>query len=190
MNKKTVILFLLLVFSLSIVAAQTANSPALSPIINNFSARNFTNQPVTRTELDLIVQAGLRAPSAGNRQPWLITVVQNLALGRRILPEMGEGNVLIIVSAQGDGVTNGAVMLDCGLAAQSMFLAAQAMGLGARQFTNAALINRSNNLKTELGIPANHSVIIVTRIGHLPPGTDAVSSASPRANPDTRVNYR
>jgi nitroreductase len=140
--------------------------------------------------MDLIIQAGLRAPSAGNRQPWLITVVQNLDLARQILPQTTEGNVLIVVSGVGDGRTNGPVILDCALAAQGMFLAAQALGLGARQFTNNALINRTNNLKSELGIPDDHSAVIVTRFGRLPAGVDAVSSASPRVSPEQRVVFR
>jgi len=189
--KKTVILsILMLALSLSFLPAQTADNPVLRPIIHHFSARNFTNEPVTRAELDIIVQAGLRAPSAGNRQPWLFTVVQNTALMRQILPEATEGNVLIVISGVGDGRTNGVVILDCALAAQSMFIAAQALGLGARQYTNAALITRTNNLKLELGIPENHNTIIVTRYGRLPAGVDVISSASPRANPETRVIYR
>ena len=140
--------------------------------------------------MDIIVQAGLRAPSAGNRQPWLFTVVQNEALIREIHPQAVAGNVLIVVSGAGDGRTNGVVILDCALAAQSMFFAAQALGLGARQYTNNALITRTNNLKAQLGIPDDHNAIIVTQFGRLPPGVDVISSASPRANPETKVIYR
>ena len=193
MNKSAAVFIFLLIFGMSLMPAQTSDSPALRPIIHNFSANNntgFTTQPVTRTELDLIVQAGLRAPSAGNRQPWLITVVQNVGLAQQILPQATEGNILIVVSGAIDGPNRDAVILDCGLTAQNMFIAAQAMGLGARQFTNNALITRANNLKTQLGIPADHTAIIVTRVGRMPAGVDAVSSASPRANPDQKVVYR
>jgi len=182
---------LIFVFILTgILPAQSTDSPALRPIMHHFSARNYSTVPVTRAQIDIIVQAGLRAPSAGNRQPWLFTVVQDLNLARRILPEITEGSFLIIVSGVGDGSTNGVVILDCALAAQSMFFAAQALGLGARQYTNSALINRTNNLKTELGIPQDHNAIIVTRFGNLSAGVDVMTSASPRANPETRVIYR
>ena len=193
--KKTIpVLILLILLSIMFLTAQTANDPALRPIIQNFSANNLTGfsaQPVTRAELDLIVQAGVRAPSAGNRQPWLITVVQDLGLMQQILPQATAGNVLIVVSgALGDPARRDAVILDCGLTAQNMFVAAQALGLGARQFTNSALIGRTNDLKARLGIPAENTTIIVTRIGRLAPGVDAVSSASPRENLNTRVIYR
>ena len=193
MKKSVLVLILVLIAGLAFLPAQTANDPALRPIIHNFSANNtsgFTTQPVTSAELDLIVQAGWRAPSAGNRQPWLITVVQNLSLMQQILPQATEGNVLIIVSGVlTDPARRDAVILDCGLTAQNMFNAAQALGLGARQFTNNALITRTNDLKARLQIPADHNAIIVTRIGRLPAGTDAVSSASPRATRDEKVRY-
>jgi nitroreductase len=190
MNKKILILVLILISGMSVLFSQNSTDPALLPIIHNFSARNFSPEPLTRAEIDLIVQAGLRAPSAGNRQPWLITVVQNEALIRQILPQATDGNILIVVSGVGDGRTNGPVILDCALAAQNMFLAAQAMGLGARQYTNAALITRTNELKSTLGIPADHNAIIVTRFGRLPADIDVLSSASPRSNPDQKVIFR
>ena len=113
-----------------------------------------------------------------------------MSLAREILPAITEGNMLIVISGVGDGRTNGPVIMDCALAAQNMFLAAMAMGLGARQYTNAALINRTNNLKAELGIPEDHNAIIVTRFGRLPSGIDVMSSASPRHEPAQKVIYR
>jgi len=190
MDKKLLVFVLIFSFGFINLSAQIINSPALFPILHNFSARVFSPEPVTRAEIDTIVHAGLRAPSAGNRQPWLVTVVQNMDLASQILPNITEGNVLIVISGAGDGRTNGPVILCCALAAQNMFIAAMAMGLGARQYTNAALINRTNNLKAELGIPEDHNAIIVTRFGRLPPGTDVVTSASPRHDPAQKVIYR
>jgi nitroreductase len=54
-------------------------------ILNHYGARNFIAGAVSRNDLDLIIQAGIRAPSASNRQPWHFTVVQNQALARRII---------------------------------------------------------------------------------------------------------
>ena len=190
--KKTIpVLVLLVLLSLFFLPAQTANDPGLRPIIHNFSARNeqFVAGALTRAQIDLLVQAGLRAPSAGNRQPWLFTVVQDQALVSQILPAAIQGNVLIVISgALGD--RRDAVILDCGLAAQNMFIAAQALGLAARQYTNPTVIGATNNMKAQLGIPTDHTAIIVTRFGRLQAEVDAVSSASVRASPDTKVIYR
>ncbi|MCL2093904.1 MAG: nitroreductase family protein [Treponema sp.] len=190
MKKTSIIFSVLFILSLSALGAQVPDNPALFPILNHFSANNFVAGELSQAEVNALVQAGLRAPSAGNRQPWLFTVVQNPALAAQIQPNMPAGNILIIVSGVLSGSGRDAVILDAGLAAQSQFFAAQALGLGARQYTNAALINRANNLKSQLGIPDNHTAIIVTRFGRLPAGVDVVSSASSRADPASKVVYR
>jgi nitroreductase len=189
MKKHFLFAAVLSIMIVSFLPAQTADDPALRPIIRNFAPRSFGTGSVSRAQLDLIIQAGIRAPSAGNRQPWHFTVVQNQDLARRLVPQTTEGNILILVSGAGDGTTNGAVILDCALAVQSMYLAAQAMGLGSRIYTGpVSSINA--NFKTELGLPAGHSVVAVIRIGRLPAGVDAVSSASTRNNADRMVTYK
>ena len=189
MNKKILFVALALVFIASFLPAQSADNPALKPIINNFGARNYAPGAVTKAELDLIVQAGIRAPSAANRQPWHFTVVQNQALAKQIVSQASDGNVLIVVSAAGDGKTNGAVILDCALAAQSMYLAAQALGLGSRIYTGP-MDTINSRFKGDLGLPADQNAVVLVRIGRLPAGVDAVSSASPRNSADQLVTYK
>ena len=200
MFKKISIFLVLFVFGLSMLYAAgrteqiqehpADNAAVLFSILHHFSARNYAEGQITQEERDIIVQAGLRATSAGNRQPWFFTVIQNQDLVRQILPDATEGNMLIVGSGVLGGANRDAVILDAGLAAQSMFIAAQALGLGARQYTNPGLIGRANNLKDELGIPEDHTAIIVTRFGRLPADVDVISSASPRADPDTKVVYK
>lgn len=188
--KKFVLSFLALVLIGTVfVSAQTANDPAVKSIISHFAARNFAAGEVTKTQLDLILQAGIRAPSASNRQPWHFTVVQNQALVKKIVSQAVDGNVLIVVSASGDGKTNGSAILDCALAVESMYLAAQALGLGSRIYTGPMdTVNR--NFKTDLGLPSGHNAVALVRIGRLPAGTDAVSSASARNSADRMVTWK
>jgi nitroreductase len=188
--KKAIFTFVILfALTAAFLPAQSADNPALRTIINHFSARNYAPESISKAELDLIIQAGIRAPSAGNRQPWHFTVVQDFALARRILSATTEGNVLIVVSSVGENRTSNAVILDCALAVQSMYLAAQALGLGSRIYTNP--VNTINErFKTDLGLTDNHHVMSVIRIGRLSGGVDAVSSASPRSNAEQKVNYK
>ena len=188
MKKSFLVLGIFITIAVTFLSAQTTDNPALKPILNNFGARNYATGSVTKAELDLIIQAGVRAPSAANRQPWHFTVVQNQDLARRML-QATEGNVLIVVSATGNNRANSDVILDCALAVQSMYLAAQALGLGSRIYTGPVnTINQS--FKTELGLTNDHNVVAVVRIGRLPPGVDAVSSASSRNSADRTVNYK
>lgn len=181
--------FLLLAAAPVFLSAQDAVSPALVPLINHFAARNFAPGAVTRAELDLIMQAAVRAPSASNRQPWHFTVVQNPDLAKQIVPQVVDGNALIVISARGDGKTNGVQILDCALAAQSVYLAAQALGLGSRIYTGP-IDALNKNLKDQLDIPAAYNAVVLVRVGRLPAGTDAVSSASARNPADRMVTYK
>jgi nitroreductase len=181
--------FLLLTAAAGSLIAQEASNPAINIIVNNFAARNFVAGALSKAELDVIIQAAVRAPSAGNRQPWHFTVVQDPNLAKQIVPQSVDGNVLIIISAPGDGKTNGGQILDCALAAQSAYLAAQALGLGSRIYTGP-IDALNKNLKKQLDIPANQNAVVLVRIGKLPAGTDAISSASPRNPADRQVTYK
>ena len=189
MRKLLMGFFLFSILGASCLSAQGTDNPALKPIINNFGARNYAAGQITKAELDQIIQAGIRAPSANNRQPWHFTVVQNEALAKRIISQATEGNILIVISGSGDNKTNGAVVLDCGLATQSIYLAAQALGLGSRIYTGPVdTIN--SRFKSELDLPSGYNAVAVVRIGRLPAGVDAVSSASSRSNAEQKVNYK
>lgn len=156
--------------------------------LNHYAARNFIAGALSTAELDTVLQAGIRAPSARNSQPWHFTVVRNQALAKRIVPDVADGNVLIIVSASGDGKTNGAEILDCGLAAESIYLAAQAIGLGSRIYTGPIdAVNRS--LKSDLGLPAGHSAVVLVRVGKVQQ-VDAASAASSRKAASALVTYK
>ncbi|MDR1029469.1 MAG: nitroreductase family protein [Treponema sp.] len=167
-------------------AAESDNPTAIT--MNHYAARNFTNGMVTQTELDQILAAGARAPSASNRQPWHFTVVQSQNLTNQIIPNITDGNILIIISAF-DGQTSDQVILDCALATQSIYLTAQALGLGSRIYTGP--INTINQrFKTDLGLPSGYSAVTLVRVGRIPPGVDAVSAASSRKPLDSLVTYK
>ena len=144
---------------------------------------------IPKADLDRIVQAGVRSPSAANRQPWQFTVVQNQALAKKIVSQVVDGNVLIVISAQGDGKTNGAAILDCALAAESIYLAAQALGYGSRIYTGP-IDGVNNRFKSDLGLPTGHSAVVLVRVGKVAPGVDATSAASRRKSVDEVVNYK
>jgi nitroreductase len=188
--KKSIVFFAVLLIScVSVLSAQNRNDSAVNTIINNFAARNYSSGAVTKAEIDLIIQAGIRAPSAANRQPWNFIVVENQVLAKKLVSQVTEGNILIVVSAAGDGKTNGPVILDCALAVQSMYLAAQALGLGSRIYTGP-IDTITKNFKSDLGLRENINAIAVIRIGRLPANVDAVSSASSRKSADSIVTYK
>jgi nitroreductase len=170
------------------VVAQENRGPAAS-ILNHYAARNFIEGSIPAADLELILQAGIRAPSARNLQPWHFTVVQSQALAKKMVSDTMNGNVLIVVSAKGDGKTNGVQILDCALAVESIYLAAQALGYGSRIYTGP-MDSLNKNLKSELGLPSGYSAVALIRLGKVQSGIDAVSAASSRKKAEDLVTYK
>jgi nitroreductase len=188
--KKNVLLVIVVMAAVCTIPlfAQQPPGPA-GIILTHYAARAFIPGAIPRADLDTIIQAGVRAPSARNLQPWHFTVVQNPELAKKIVPQTVEGNVLIIISAEGDGKTNNVQILDCALATQSINLAAQALGYGARIYTGPIdAVNRT--MKNELGFPAGHSAVALVRVGRVDGNVDAASAASSRKAANTLVTYK
>ena len=186
--KKTLFLTIVL-FLLFVPVFSQQNSAAANLILNHYAARNFAEGAIPSSDLDTIVKAGIRAPSAGNRQPWFFTVVQNFDLVRQIVSGSVNGNVLIVVSAQGDGKTNGVQILDCALAVQSIYLAAQALGYGSRIYTGP-IDTVNSRFKTQLGLPSGYSAVALVKVGKLQGQVDAVTAASSRKSAQDLVTYK
>jgi nitroreductase len=186
--KKIIFFAMVLPFLLTPVFSQQ-NSAAVNLILNHYAARNFVEGAIPSSDLDTIIKAGIRAPSAGNRQPWHFTVVQNLDLVKQIVSGSVSGNVLIVVSAQGDGKTNGVQILDCALAVQSVYLAAQALGYGSRIYTGP-IDTVNSRFKSQLGLPSGHNAVALVKVGRLQGQVDAVSAASSRKSAQELVTYK
>jgi nitroreductase len=188
MKKLVFILFVAVLLSTPL-CAQEANKQGIKSILNHYAAGKYVAGDISKADLEQIIQSGINSPSARNRQPWLFTVVQNNDLAKKIIPASLDGNVIIVISAKGDGKTNGDIILDCGLAAESIYLAAQALGYGSRIYTGP--INDLNkNLKKELDLPSDHNAIVIVRIGKVPSGIDAVTAASSRNPATASVKYK
>ncbi|MBI5546532.1 MAG: nitroreductase family protein [Deltaproteobacteria bacterium] len=105
---------------------------ALTAIASRHSTRSFTHQPVSRAQLESIVDAGRHAPTARNDQPWQFVVVAEGAARKR-LAELTEGGGAFIADAPACIAIfckAGKYFLEDGcVAAQNMLVAATALGL-------------------------------------------------------------
>ena len=119
-------------------------NPVLSNIMARRSVRKYLDKPVEHDKLEVIVRAGINAPSGMNRQPWIVRVVEDQQLiadvnevFKRNNPEQvardpnfknmfrnAPNLICVCTPAEGGGE------LDAGLLGENMMLAAQAMGLG------------------------------------------------------------
>lgn len=180
----------LVVFAILVVATvngQTTGNCVADVIVSGYSEKAYTTVPVTDEQLDLILKCGIRAPSARNIQPWRFTVIKDEVTMREIIKDISSGNVLIVISGV-ESQTGTTPDFDCGLATESMFIAAHGLGLGARIYGSP--VGNINSKKELFQIPAGYKAVIVLRIGNVDKSVDAVSAASGRKKSDEVVNFR
>ncbi len=166
---------------------QQTEKTVVETILSGYTARQFTSETVSDKDIDLILDCGIKAPSARNSQLWKFTIIKDETIISKIIRDPQPGNILIIVSGSetaGEGVD---VNFDCALATENMFLAANSLGLGAHIYTGP--IRNINSKKEEFSIPEGYKAISVLRIGHEDNSVDAVTSATPRNKKEDVVNY-
>ncbi|MGB8358077.1 MAG: nitroreductase family protein [Bacteroidales bacterium] len=182
----------LLLFVLIIAAGQFANgqpsgNAVTDQLLSAWSPRNFTTEPVTDQQLDLILKCGIKAPSGRNNQPWRFTVVRDEATMKEVIGNVVAGNVLILVSGL-ESEAGKTPDFDCGLATENMFLAATSLGLGARIYGGPA--GAANEKREALQVPTGYKIVVILRVGNIDKSVDAVSGASARKPQEEIVNYK
>ncbi len=115
-----------------------AANPVMEAIFQRRSIRKYTDQPVELEKLDLLLKAGMAAPSAMNCKPWEFIVVteaekmsqfrQKLMFGNRNAP------AAVVVCGHPTLLPNPAAGLfwaqDCSAAVENIMIAAVSLGLG------------------------------------------------------------
>ena len=148
-------------------------SAALENIRTRRVVREMTDEPVTREQIETILDAARWAPSGGNLRPNRYIVIEDeetRRLIRLVSPGMFQhAPVLILICTNGDVLvehslpeTDRALLIDIGTAAQTIMLAAHALGLASgpvTSFSQAAI-------KVILNLPDSYSPEMFICIGH------------------------
>jgi len=146
---------------------------ALDAIMTRRSIRRFTQEPVTKEDVETILRAAQAAPSAGNQQPWRFIVLEErdtLVAASRTSPYarmLADAAIGIVVC--GDTIELRHALMwqqDCSAAVQNALLAAHALGLGAVWLGYYPKMERVGPLKQLLGIPDDIEPLAVLAIGH------------------------
>ena len=147
-------------------------------IISRRSCRAFTNQEIKKDDLDLILKAGIYAPSGMNRQSWQFTVIRKqenihkLEKVVRIAANRAENynfynpNVIVLVSNDPENV-NG--LADASCAMENMFLMAHSLGISScwiNQLRAICDVEEVRSLLDSYGIPSNHIVWGIADLGY------------------------
>ena len=150
----------------------------LENIITRNSVRKFTDKKISREDLDLILKAGIYAPSGMSRQTWQFTVTQNKnkiqelakavreTLNRDDSYNFYDPDTIILLSNDKDN-TNG--LADCSCALQNIFLMANELGIGSCWINQLKTICDEENIRKLLNsydIPNNHIVWGIAALGY------------------------
>jgi nitroreductase len=143
------------------------------------NVRQYRPDPVSDADLERIVDAARRAPSAGNNQPWDFVVVTDKAQLRQLSTLwMGAAHIadapaaialVIVMSVNGEHAKlldpsdlNAIVQFDLGQAMAAMTIAAADLGIG----TGHAWVNDKEKARAILRVPDDHIVCYLLGVGY------------------------
>ncbi|MCL2479430.1 MAG: nitroreductase [Treponema sp.] len=165
-------------------------NPVLDAIADRRSIRAYKNEKITDAQMDTLLKSGQQAPSARNLQPWHFSVVQNRELLNEINAESSKD-----LGPDAKDIFHGAPAaiflscdaaarwsrIDCGIAVQTMALAAFSMGLGTVILgrPDAAFTGpKADYFKKRLKFPPNYSFAVAIAVG-VPAGTKEAHPMEP-----------
>jgi len=135
------------------------------------NVRQYSGEPIAREDLERICEAGRRAPSAGNWQPWDFVVVT----GREQLIELAKvwdrggwhiassaATISLVAKEPGDERQGQWLMYDFGQATAYMMLAAADLGIGSG---HSAVIDQQQ-ARQVLGFPSGYRAVFLIGLGY------------------------
>lgn len=136
---------------------------AIETIMTRTSIRSFTDRAVSADTVEMLLRAGMAAPTAVNLQPWHFVVVNDRAKidelgGNGRQSQMWHESPLVIVVCGNmekamEGVGQAFWVQDCSAATENILLAAHALGLGAVWTGCYPIEDRVANISQVLGLP-------------------------------------
>ncbi|MDD3243323.1 MAG: nitroreductase family protein [Eubacteriales bacterium] len=135
------------------------------------SIRAYTDEPVGEEALRRILEAGVIAPSAANRQTWRIIAVRDADTRQKMMEAcngqtmVGQAPVVLVVCAGEDRPMpcgQHTAPVDCSIALSFMMLEATELGLGTCWLGAFS----QEKVKDVLDIPEDYQVVAVSPLGH------------------------
>ncbi|WP_041611220.1 nitroreductase family protein [Treponema primitia] len=179
----------------------------LSVIKNRRSIRDFKPEQIKGSELEVILEAGMYAPSSGGHQPWHFTVIQN----KKVIGEISEAikavyrempipflqkigkerphlfyNALPVIVISGDQ-NSLSPDIDCALAGENMLIAAESLNIGSvwvSGFPQLANTEAGKQIIKALNIPEGYKPIYSIALGY-----KAAENPKAGARRENLVNY-
>ena len=149
---------------------------AINNIMTRTSIRQYTDEPVSKADIETMLRAGMAAPTAVNCQPWHFVVINSKEKLAELAGDNPRGGMLkkaplaIVVCGNMDkalpGQGNGFWVQDCSAATENILLAANAIGLGAVWTGLYPDVNRAGAVAKVLKLPETFIPLCTIVIGH------------------------
>ena len=153
-----------------------AEETVLENIMTRTTCRAFQNKPVEKEKVEVLLQAGMAAPTALNAQPWHFIVIDD----RDVLAQLGTASphtgvlttapMAIAVCGNTDKklpTDEGVYWIqDVAAATENILLAAHAMGLGATWTGSYPVESRFKIAKAALQLPDNIKSVSIVALGY------------------------
>jgi nitroreductase len=146
------------------------NHMSIDIIFKRRSIRKFTSDKIRDSDIQHLLEAGMAAPSANNRQPWQFVVVTE----RTTLDRLGDvhpyGKMLyeatLAIAVCGEPEVSGAYWIqDCAAATENILIAVAGLDLGAVWLGCTPRNERVEAVQTVLNIPEEVPVLSLIAIG-------------------------
>ena len=162
--------------STSVITNSDTMNNTIETIMTRTSIRSFTDRAVAADTIEMLLRAGMAAPTAVNLQPWHYVVVNDrakldeLASNGRQSKMLQESPLAIVVCGDMNKAMQGPGQAfwvqDCSAATENILLAAHALGLGA-VWTGCYPIEERMTMVTQvLGLPEHIIPLCVIVMGY------------------------
>jgi nitroreductase len=153
------------------------------------SVRAYTDEPVSKEQIEAVLEAGTWAPTGMRREPWKFIVIEDKQLIKyvsdetkllvqQMMPPLAKqfatdadivcynAPVLILVCTEKDAQWDNVNLLDSVLAAQNMFLKAYELELGTCYMGFVNFLNNNPEALKKIGVPDNCKMMVPFILGH------------------------
>ena len=166
------------------VKADEGKNAVIETIMTRRSVRKYQPQAVNRDTMQVIVECGINAPNAINRQAWEVRIVDNPEVIKKLTdlyiqdnPKAAEDpnfqnmfrNAPTVAFIAND-TTFAYSPVDCGLMAENMILSAWSMGIGSCCLGGPARFMKANpeanKYLQEMGFSENYDLLLCIGFGY------------------------
>jgi nitroreductase len=145
------------------------------------SVRAYTDEPVSKEQIQAVLEAGVWAPTAMHREPLKFIVIENKKIIKYVSDETKlvvkrfsteddvvcyNAPVLILICTEKDQQWESVNMIDSVLATENMFLKAYELGLGTCYMGYVSFLSSRPEVLRKIGVPESHAMMVPLILGH------------------------